>query len=151
MRRLLAGLLASSLLFSCGGDELTVEQQIIGAILEMERLAEAGERAAFMEMVAGEFDGQLGTLTRDEFHRFMLMQWNEHNRLHAQLFPISVRELGPGMAVAEFNALITGGRGLLPDSGELFSIRTRWVLEEGDWLLSSADWEPARIESPIPN
>jgi len=149
MRRVVAGLVIALLLGACGGKEPTVEQQIIAAVLEMERRAEAGERAAFMDMVAGEFDAQLGTLTRDEFRRFMVMQWNEHNRLRAQLFPIAVRELGEGMAAADFNALITGGRGLLPDSGELFSIRTRWIRIDGDWLLAAAEWEPARIEAPV--
>lgn len=152
MKRLLRAVLAAPLLLiACSEERLTVEQQIIAAILEMEQHAEAGERAEFMERVAGDFNGQLGTLTRDEFRRFMVMQWNEHNRLHAQLFPITVRETGEGLAVAEFNALITGGRGLLPDSGELFSIRTRWVLVGDDWQMASADWEPARFESPVLN
>ena len=147
MNRRAIGVLMTLLLLAGCGDEMTVEQQIIAAILEMEELAEAGKRAEFMGKVAGEFNGQLGTLSKLEFQRFMIMQWNQHNRLHAQLFPIEVRELGPGMASAEFNALITGGRGLIPDSGQIYSIRTRWIEDDGEWLLVSADWEHAILES----
>lgn len=141
------GLLAILMLLSACGEEPTVEQQIIANILELERLAEAGERAAFMDLVADGFEGQLGSLSKEEFRRFMLMQWNEHNRLHAQLFPITVREMDSATAAAEFNALITGGRGLIPDSGELFNIRTLWLLQDGKWLMASADWEPVRPDS----
>ena len=147
MNRFTTGLLLLVLLLAACGDEMTIEQQIIATIEEMEQRAEAGERAAFMEMVAGDFSGQLGSLTKFQFQRLMIMQWNQHNRLHAQLFPIFVRELGPGMAAADFNALITGGRGLLPESGELYSIETHWMLDGDDWLLVSAEWEPARIKN----
>jgi hypothetical protein len=146
MIRLAIALILVLLMLSSCSDEMTVEQQIIATIQEMEKRAEAGERAGFMEMVAGEFSGQLGSLSKLEFQRLMIMQWNQHSRLHAQLFPIFVRELGPGMATADFNALITGGRGLLPESGELFSIHTQWIQEGSDWLLVSADWEPVRME-----
>jgi len=112
----------------------------------MEAHAEAGERGDFMDMVTGEFKGQLGALSKEEFNRLMIMQWNQHNRLHAQLGPIFVRDLGTDMASAEFKGLITGGRGLLPDSGEFYAFKTTWLREGGDWLLVSAEWEPARFE-----
>ena len=144
-RVFIIALLALVLLNACK-DELSLEQQIIATILEMEELAEAGDRADFMKLVAKDFNGQLGILDKGEFRRFMIMQWNVHQRLHAQLFPISVRSLGEGMAAAEFKALITGGRGLIPDSGQLYSFETRWLQDGNDWLLASARWEPVRPE-----
>ena len=135
---------ALCLLVACG-EELTVEQQIIRTINTMEALAEAGERGDFMDLVAGEFDGQLGRMTKEEFNRFMVMQWNENSKLHAQLGAITVRELGPGLATAEFPGLITGGRGLLPERGQLFEFTTRWILQDDQWLLVSASWDPVVI------
>jgi hypothetical protein len=144
--RHIAGLLFVLILLVSCADEPTLEQQIIATITEMEALAEEGKRGAFMDMVATEFNGQLGILTRDEFRRFMIMQWNEHQRLHAQLFPIRVLTAGPGRATAEFNALITGGRGLIPDSGQLYAFRTTWLQDGKDWLLLGAQWEPVRLD-----
>ncbi len=145
-RRLVGGLLALLLLSSCG-DEPTVEQQIIGVITEMEQLMEAGKRGAFMEKVADDFSGQLGMLTRDEFRRFMIFQWNQNQRLHAQLFPIRVRKLGPGAATADFKALITGGRGFIPERGQLYQFETTWLKDGDDWLLLSANWDPVRLDA----
>jgi hypothetical protein len=146
-RAVFALLIAVSLLLGACADEPTVEQQIIAAIRQMEEFAENGERASFMGMVAGEFDGQLGSLSKFEFQRLMIMQWNRNSRLHAQLFPISVRDLGSGLASAEFNALITGGRGLIPKRGEFYAIKTQWIKEDGDWLLLKAEWVPKRLET----
>ena len=69
----------------------------------------------------------------------------EKRRLRAQLFPIYVQQKGglqpPTQASAQFNILVTGGAGLLPDSGQLFAVETDWILDGGDWLLIRADWE----------
>jgi hypothetical protein len=146
MRRAAASLAILVLLLAACGDAPTVEQQVIGTILEMEQAAEEGQRAQFMAMVHRDFRGQKGTLDRDSFRLYMIMQWNEHQRLYAQLFPIRVTELGEGQAGARFRALITGGRGLLPDSGELYEISTVWIESGGDWMLLEADWTPSRGE-----
>jgi len=147
MTRRIAGTVLALLLLSSCSDEPTLEQQIIGLITEMEQLMESGKRGAFMKKVAEDFSGQLGALTRDEFRRFMIMQWNQNQRLHAQLFPISVRKLGPGMAAANFKALITGGRGLIPERGQLYQFETTWLKNGDDWLLLSANWDPVRLEA----
>ena len=137
--------LLALLLASCA-EELTLEQQIIGTINEMEAFAEAGERRSFMAMVTEDFSGQLKTLTKEEFRRFMILQWNVNLRLHAALGPIHVRSLGEGMAVADFNGLITGGRGWIPERGQLYKFRTTWLLNGSDWLLATAQWEPIRVD-----
>jgi hypothetical protein len=127
-------------------EELSVEQQIILTINEMETLAEAGERKKFMSHIAGEFNGQLGRMSKAEFNRFMIMQWNENQKLHAQLGPISVRETGPGTASAEFGGLITGGRGLLPERGQMLQFETSWILDDGEWLMETATWDPILMD-----
>ena len=141
----LTGLLAG-LLAGCGA-EPSVEQQVIASLEQMEQSAEEGRHLDFMSFVADDFSGQYGGMDRRGFHRFMLFQMNEHRRLHAQLFPIHVKETGEGQASAQFNILVTGGGGLLPDRGQLFEVETDWVRNGGDWLLSKADWEPVDFSS----
>lgn len=146
MKSRLAALWAAAFLVAACGDTRTTEQRIIAAITEMEELAEAGERGAFMDRVHEAFAGQGGALTRDEFNRFMIMQWNQNQRLEARLFPIRVIDDWEGQASASFRALITGGRGLIPERGQVFEITTTWRLDGGEWLLYRAEWDPVALE-----
>jgi len=141
MKLLPAATFACFLLLTACGEEPTLEQQVIAAILEMEEHVENAHRGEFMEMVAEGFSGQHGALGRNEFRQYMFLQWNENQRLYAQLFPIYVEQLDTDKAVARFRALITGGRGLLPERGELYEIETGWQKLDGDWLLTSANWQ----------
>ncbi|HSM69122.1 MAG TPA: hypothetical protein VK830_05355 [Xanthomonadales bacterium] len=144
MKPWLACPLAAAFLLAACKDERSVEQQIIGVITEMETLAEAGERRAFMNFVDDDFQGQHGQMLRDDFHRFMVLQWNQNQKLHAQLFPIRVEPVDSDLARARFRALITGGRGLIPERGELYQIETTWRRHGSDWLLLEANWVPVR-------
>lgn len=132
----IAGLLAA-----CGPSG-TVEEQVEARISDMEAAGEAGERGTFMGFVADGFEAQNGSMNREDFRRFMFLQFNERRRIQAQLFPITVEVEGPNLARARFNALVTGGGGLIPEDGQLFAIETTWVLEGGDWMLWRADWRP---------
>jgi hypothetical protein len=138
---LFAAWLLIALLSGCARP-LTVEQQIIAAIREMEVRIEAGERRQFMSHIADDFDGQNGRLTRQQLRGLVIYQLNRHQRLHAQLFPINVKETGEGTASATFSALITGGPGLIPSEGQLYEFETDWWYEGGEWKLASASWDP---------
>jgi hypothetical protein len=144
MRSVLQGSLLALLLVACGED-LSVEQQIIATLRNMESAAEQGEHFEFMGYLAESFSGQNGLMDRREFHRFMIFQINRNRRLHAQFFPIYVQEAGIEKATAQFKILVTGGAGLLPDRGQLFAVKTQWQHTDGDWLLSVADWEAVQL------
>jgi hypothetical protein len=144
MRALLLGALAGLVLVACG-EELTVEQQVIATIRDMEVAAEAGEHLEFMGFVAETMQAQYGSMDKRAFHRFMIFQLNQHRRLQAKFFPIHVRESGEGRAEANFHVLVTGGGGLLPESGQVYAVETAWQRDGGDWLLAMANWEPARL------
>jgi hypothetical protein len=130
-------------------EPLTVEQQVIVTIREMEEKVEAGERRPFMKYLSGDFTAQDGSMNSEQVRALFVYQLNRHKRLRAQLFPISVTETGKGLAVAEFRALVTGGPGWFPDSGQVFDFRTYWRLEEDQWLLTKANWEPVPLEEAL--
>jgi len=49
----------------------------------------------------------------------------------------------PRHATVAFDAALTGGSGrLLPDAARLYSVETGWRLDDGEWRLTSATWEP---------
>jgi len=152
MSRRFAGLLLTVLLMTgplACSKPLTVEQQIIAVIREMEARIENGERRPFMSHVAEDFNGQNGLLNREELQRFVILQLNRHQRLHAQLMPIHVSETGDGMAAASFKALITGGPNWIPDSGQIYEFETQWIKLDDEWLLQSASWTPTPLEEAL--
>ena len=147
MKIVLSTFLAIGLLAACG-EKLTVEQQIIATLRNMEYAAEEGQHLDFMGYVADTFQGRQGSMDRREFHRFMIFQINQHRRLQAQFFPIHVTENNKESASANFKLLVTGGAGLVPDSGQLYVVETQWLRDGGDWLLNDADWEAVRLPEP---
>ena len=144
-----AGLLLLAALPACS-PPLTVEQQVIAVIREMEARIEDGERRPFMEHVAPEFAGQGGTLDRDHLNALVLYQLHRNQRLRAQLLPINVVELKPELAEAGFRVLVTGGPGWIPERGQVYQIETRWQRRGDEWLLVSANWKPVQLEDMVP-
>jgi len=147
MRTAVSVLLAVSLLAACG-EELSIDQQIIATLRNMEYAAEEGEHFEFMSYVADSFSAQQDSMDRREFHRFMIFQINQNRRLQAQFFPIYVQETGEDMASAHFRILVTGGGGLLPDRGQLFEVETNWLRDGGDWMLEKANWQAVQFPDP---
>ncbi len=120
-------LLAGLVLTACD-KPLTVEQQVIHTIREMEAKIEGGERRAFMEHIGEGFTAQDGRMNRDQVRALVVFQLNRYERLQGQLFPISVLETGPETAEASFRALVTGGPNWIPDSGQVYDFETAWRL-----------------------
>jgi hypothetical protein len=131
------------------GEKLTVEQQIIAVIRDMEASIEAGERRPFMAHISEDFSGQDGSMNREQVRALMIMQLNRYQRLQGQLFPIQVIETGEGMASAHFRALVTGGPNWIPESGQVFAFDTHWRRVDGEWLLTAADWDPVPLEEVL--
>ncbi len=144
--RLLVGLVLVAVLMVACARELTLEQQIIATLRNMEAHIEQGERRDFMAYVAADFRGQGGELNHDQLNAMLLYQLRRYQRVHAQLLPVTVREAGLDEAEANFSLLLTGGNeGLLPENGQLYEISSLWRYENGDWLLQSAQWQPVRV------
>jgi len=145
----LAFWLACALALTGCGRSLTVEQQVINTIREMETRLEAGQRIAFMAHLADEFRAQDGGMTREEVRALVIFQLQRYEQLQGRLFPIRVTETGAGTAEARFRALVTGGAGWIPDSGQVYDFDTWWRLEGGDWLLTAANWKPVPLDEVL--
>jgi hypothetical protein len=128
---------------------LSVEQQVIAVIREMEARIEAGERRQFMDHIAEQFSGQGGDLQRQELRALVIYQLNRYQRLHAQLFPIHVVDTGDNTATASYKALVTGGPSWIPEGGQLYQFETRWEKDGDDWLLTGAEWKPIALEDAL--
>lgn len=149
VRFVISAALVALCLTACG-EKLSVDQQVIATLRNMEYAAEEGQHLEFMTYVADSFSGQQGSMDRREFHRFMIFQINQNRRLQAQFFPIYVQETGADTASAHFKLLVTGGAGLIPENGQLFEVETQWLRDGSDWLLNGADWEAVQLPDRQP-
>lgn len=120
----------------------SVEQQIVAEIRAMEEAIEAGERLNFIGHVADDFRGQGGAMNREQLRAYIVLQYGRYESIEARILPITVREISEMEASAEFRALLTGGPNWIPEDGQMYRIETLWRLQDGEWLLTAADWEP---------
>lgn len=134
---LVAGLLL--LLAACSTEppEAALRARIDG----MQVAAEARDSAAVAEAMSEEFVGPEG-MDRDAFRRYLAVIWMRNREVGVQLGPLDVTLLGEGARV-EFTAAATGGEGWLPDRAQVYRVKTGWRLEDGEWMLVSASWEPS--------
>ena len=51
-------------------------------------------------------------------------------------------EVREQQATVRFTAALTGGAGMLPESGQVYDVTTGWRLDEGEWQLVNANWKP---------
>lgn len=117
------------------------EQALREAIAAMEQAAEARDAAAITEHLAEDFDGP-GGMDRERFRRYLAVLWLQHQDVGVALGPISI-ELQDGHAQASFSAAVRGGQGrLFADAAQAYQVKTAWRLEDGEWRLISAAWEP---------
>lgn len=133
------------LLLVCCSQPLTIEQIIISRIRTMEAQLEDGERRRFMTNFSEDFRAQNGQMTRDQLRAYVVLQLNRYKNLDARLFPITVQQVSESEVTAKFNALITGGPGWIPEDGQIYEFKTHWRLEDEEWLLTAAQWEPIAV------
>ena len=116
------------------------EEALRTTIAAMEAAAEARDADALEAFLAEDFVGP-GGMDRDRFRRTAALLWLRSRTIGVTLGPLDVQVAGEHARV-EFTAATRGGEGLLPDNANVYSVHTAWRLEDGDWVLISADWEP---------
>jgi hypothetical protein len=133
-------LVSTSLLTACSSDDPD-QEQILSRIDEMvEALAERNARA-FMAPLAEDFTAQTQNLDPRGIRLLLNREMRAHERLRARVFDRSVTLHGNDRATVEFQAVLTGGSGLVPERGRWYRVRTGWRKDGSDWMLISASWE----------
>ncbi len=103
-------------------------------------LAEANQRA-FMAPLAEDFSAETWDLDRRAVQLLLMREFRTHDRIRARVFDIDVELFEDGRAQASFQAVLTGGSGLLPEQGSWYRVSTGWHHSDADWELISARWE----------
>ncbi|WP_460457615.1 nuclear transport factor 2 family protein [Arenimonas alkanexedens] len=115
------------------------EEALRATIAEMQAAAEARDSSALVDSVAEDFAGP-GNMDRDQFRRYLALIWLRNREVAVRLGPLDVELLGERARV-NFTAATTGGEGFLPDRADVYQVRTGWRLDDGEWMLISAEWE----------
>lgn len=117
------------------------EQRLREAIGELQAALDARASGGIGDRLAADFIGPDG-LDRDGAIRMARLSFLRYRDVGVRLGPLDV-QMQEAHARVGFTAALTGGSGgLLPDSARLYRVDTGWRLEDGEWLLTSADWRP---------
>ena len=138
LRRILVTAVLLACLPACGGrpSEAALRERIDA----LEAATEAGDASSYDDLLADDFIGNDG-IDRTQAKRLLQAMKLRHRNLRATLGPVALRIDGD-RATAEFTAAASGGPGVLPETVQIYAVRSGWRFEQGAWRLTSADWTP---------
>lgn len=116
------------------------EQSLRAALDRMEAAGEAREVNGFMAQVAEDFSGQAGGMDALALRRF-LIGIQLRTRSISVTRTSTTLSLQGDRAKVELAMVVTDSSGLLPSQGQYVRAQTNWRFEQGQWWLSSAQWQ----------
>jgi len=116
------------------------EQRLRETMGELQAAIEKKDATALDDVLAEDFIGP-GALDRAGARRMAQLMFLRHGSVGANVGPVAI-EMQPGHATARFNVALTGGSGnLLPDTARLYDVTTGWREVDGEWRMTSAEWD----------
>lgn len=117
------------------------EQQISASIAKAAAAARTGDAGGVLAAVTDDFSGNDGALDRRGLRQLLALRTLRQDRTGVLVGPVSF-ERHAGRVLARFNLVLTGGQpgGLLPQQSAVYSMRTAWRSERGEWKCYSASW-----------
>jgi hypothetical protein len=125
-------------LVGCGkpdSAEIAIEQNIT----QMQSAIENKDPDALLDLLHENFATKTGLDTL-RVKRTMVLYMLRHENIHTLITNLQIESKSDLSATASFNALVSGGTGLLPDQGALYQVETDWRLDDNEWLLIYANW-----------
>jgi hypothetical protein len=141
-RQAMAATVLAALLAACGrGDP--PEARLRAGVDALQGAIEARQGDRIDDFLAADFIGPQA-MDRDGAVRMARLAFLRYRAVGVSVVgPLDVEMQGDGHARVRFDAALTGGSGaLLPDAARVWSVDTGWRLEDGDWHMTSAEWEP---------
>ena len=116
------------------------EELLREAVGEAQAAIEQRNVSALDDMLADDFIGP-GGLDRSGARRMAQAIYLRYRDVGLTLGPLDL-EVREQQATVRFTAALTGGAGMLPESGQVYDVTTGWRLDEGEWQLVNANWKP---------
>ena len=117
------------------------EDALRARIAALEEAIDARDAGALRGFLADDFVGP-GGMDDAGARRLAQGVFLRYRDIGTQLGPLDV-EVQDTHARVGFDVVVTGGaNAMLPQSGQVYDVRTAWRLEGGEWRLLSAEWTP---------
>lgn len=116
-------------------DEVLIRQAINRATQATEQV----DASAAVASLTDDFDGDGGTMTRQDIANLLRAAKFRGETLHAVLGPVDVQPRGERY-VASFTITLTSGGKLFPSELGVYKVETAWRREGHDWRCFSATW-----------
>ena len=130
--------LVSGLLTGCA-EEKSDEAMIQEQIKILQEAIETHDRGKFMAVIDTEYYDQLNS-DRKSLQRMLLGFFLRYKDISVY---VSANQVAVMQVRAEVQSqiLVTGGKGLLPESARHYQVTSCWKKVADDWLLSCLEWE----------
>ena len=132
-----------SLIVAGCGEQSSDEQQIRDHLDAMTVALEEDHVRDFMRPIAEDFIAGTGGLNRNALMLLVRRERMAREEVNIQRMNTDVELVSETRAIATFQAIGTGGTGLIPDEGQLWNVETGWRKQEDEWQMISASWERA--------
>jgi len=116
-------------------DEVLIRQSIDKAAQASEQV----DAAAAVAALTDDFDGNSGTMTRQDIANLLRAAKFRGETLHAAVGPVDVQPRGERY-VASFTLTLTSGGKLFPSELGIYKVETAWRREGRQWHCYNATW-----------
>lgn len=116
------------------------EEKLRATVAGMQAAIEQRDASSLQDAIADDFIGPDG-LDREGARRMAQLMFLRYRDVGVTLGPLDI-DLRDQHATVRCTAAITGGAGVLPESGQVYDVETGWRLEDGEWRLVNASWRP---------
>jgi hypothetical protein len=132
--------MAACILLVAGCTRTPPEERLRETVGGLQAAIEKRDVSTLDELLAGDFIGP-GGLDRSGARRMAQAMFLRYRDVGVSVGPLDV-EVQEQHATVSFTAALTGGAGMLPDSGQMYDVETGWRLQDGEWQLVNANWKP---------
>ena len=116
-------------------DEVLIRQAIAAAAQATEQV----DASALAGQLTDDFDGNSGSMNRQDIGNVLRVARLRGETLHAVLGPIDVQPRGDRY-VADFTVTLTSGGKLFPAQLGVYKVESAWRREGHDWRCYESSW-----------
>ncbi len=121
------------------------EKLLRSNIAEMEAAVKARDTSKVMSFLADDFRRIQTTpaseaMTKPDARRVLAAVLLTNPNIYANV-TITDLKISGDSATAKLTVIAGGGAGLIPERAQSWDFATRWRLEDGKWLVYSAEWD----------